>query len=68
MESEQKMRHLLTRAGNFEPTMWCGEAKEMDRLFSEAARHMLDVLNALGGMARFREMHNNVPKIPPFLD
>jgi hypothetical protein len=62
------MRHLLTRAGNFEPPMWCGEAKEMDRLFSEAARHMLDVLNARLAGWHDSEMHNNVPKIPPFLD
>jgi diacylglycerol kinase family enzyme len=55
LESEQKMRHILRRAGNFEPTMWCGEAKEMERLFSEAARHMLDVLSALGGDGTIQE-------------
>jgi diacylglycerol kinase family enzyme len=48
-ESEQKIFSILTRAGIVEPKVWCGEAKEMERSFAEAARQKLEVLIVLGG-------------------
>ena len=48
-ESEQKMLSNLTGAGVVEPKVWCGEAKEMERFFAEAAGQKLEVLIVLGG-------------------
>jgi diacylglycerol kinase family enzyme len=53
-ESEQKMLGNLTGAGVVEPKMWCGEAKEMDRFFAEAAGQKLEVLIVLGGDGTIR--------------
>jgi diacylglycerol kinase family enzyme len=53
-ESEQKMFSILARAGIAEPKMWCGEAKEMERFFAEAARQKLEVLIVLGGDGTIR--------------
>jgi diacylglycerol kinase family enzyme len=53
-ESEQKMIRILARAGIIGPKMWCGEAKEMERSFAEAAEQKLDVLIVLGGDGTIR--------------
>src|SRR5439155_23615524 len=43
------MLSILKRAGIVEPKAWCGEAKEMERSFAEAAGQKLEVLIVLGG-------------------
>ncbi len=53
-ESEQKICSILTRAGIVEPKVWCGEAKEMERSFAEAAGKKLEVLMVLGGDGTIR--------------
>jgi diacylglycerol kinase family enzyme len=53
-ESEQKMLSVLTGAGLAEPKVWCGEAKEMERFFAEAAGQELEVLIVLGGDGTIR--------------
>jgi diacylglycerol kinase family enzyme len=54
LESEQKMLSVLTGAGLVEPKVWCGEAKEMERFFAEAAGQKLEVLIVLGGDGTIR--------------
>ena len=44
----------LTGAGVVEPKVWCGEAKEMERFFAEAAGQKLEVLIVLGGDGTIR--------------
>jgi diacylglycerol kinase family enzyme len=53
-ESERKMLSILTGAGVVEPKVWCGEAKEMERFFAEAAGQKLEVLIVLGGDGTIR--------------
>jgi diacylglycerol kinase family enzyme len=53
-ESEQKMLSNLTGAGVVEPKVWCGEAKEMERFFAEAAGQKREVLIVLGGDGTIR--------------
>ena len=53
-ESEQKMLGILAGAGVVEPKVWCGEAKEMERFFAEAAGQKLEVLIVLGGDGTIR--------------
>ena len=53
-ESEQKILSILTRAGIVEPKVWCGEAKEMERSFAEAAGQELELLIVLGGDGTIR--------------
>jgi len=53
-ESEQKMLSILTGAGVVNPKVWCGEAKEMERFFAEAAGQKLEVLIVLGGDGTIR--------------
>ena len=53
-ESEQKILSILTGAGVVEPKVWCGEAKEMERFFAEAAGQKLEVLIVLGGDGTIR--------------
>jgi len=53
-ESEQKMLSILTGAGVVDPKVWCGEAKEMERFFTEAAGQKLEVLIVLGGDGTIR--------------
>jgi diacylglycerol kinase family enzyme len=53
-ESEQKMLSILTGAGVVEPKVWCGEAKDMERSFAEAAGQKLEVLIVLGGDGTIR--------------
>jgi diacylglycerol kinase family enzyme len=54
LESEQKMLNILTGAGIVEPKVWCGEAKEMERSFAEAAGQKVEVLIVLGGDGTIR--------------
>ena len=54
LESEQKMLSILTGAGVVGPKVWCGEAKEMERFFAEAAGQKLEVLIVLGGDGTIR--------------
>ena len=54
LESEQEMLGLLTGAGVVEPKVWCGEAKEMERFFAEAAGQKLEALIVLGGDGTIR--------------
>jgi diacylglycerol kinase family enzyme len=54
LESEQTMLSILTGAGVVEPKVWCGEAKEMERFFAEAAGQKLKVLIVLGGDGTIR--------------
>jgi len=54
LESKQKMLSILKRAGIVEPKAWCGEAKEMERSFAEAAGQKLEVLIVLGGDGTIR--------------
>jgi diacylglycerol kinase family enzyme len=54
LESEQKMLSILTGAGLVERKVWCGEAKEMERFFAEAAGQKLEVLIVLGGDGTIR--------------
>jgi diacylglycerol kinase family enzyme len=54
LESEQKMLSVLTEAGVVEPKVWCGEAKEMERFFAEAAGQKLELLIVLGGDGTIR--------------
>jgi diacylglycerol kinase family enzyme len=53
-ESEQKMFCILERAGIVEPKVWCGEAKQIERSFAEAAEQKLEVLIVLGGDGTIR--------------
>ena len=48
------MLSILTGAGVVEPKVWCGEAKEMERFFAEAAGQELEVLIVLGGDGTIR--------------
>ncbi len=48
------MSSILTRAGIVEPKVRCGEAKEMERSFAEAAGQKLEVLIVLGGDGTIR--------------
>jgi diacylglycerol kinase family enzyme len=54
LESEQKMLSVLTCAGLVEPKVWCGEAKEKERFFAEAAGRKLEVLIVHGGDGTIR--------------
>jgi diacylglycerol kinase family enzyme len=53
-ESEQKISSILARGGIVKPKVWCGEAKEMERSFAEAAGQKLEVLIVLGGDGTIR--------------
>ncbi len=66
-ESEQKIFNILTRAGIVEPKVWCGEAKEMERSFAEAAGHKLEVLIVLGGDGTIRTAAEVCAKKGPYL-
>ena len=54
LESEQKILNILTGAGVVEPKIWCGEGKEMERFFAEAAGQKLELLIVLGGDGTIR--------------
>jgi diacylglycerol kinase family enzyme len=66
-ESEQKILSILTRAGIVEPKVWCGEAKEMERSFAEAAGQKLEVLIVLGGDGTIRTAAEVCTEKGPYL-
>ena len=66
-ESEQKIFSILTPAGIVEPKVWCGEAKEMERSFAEAAGHKLEVLIVLGGDGTIRTAAEVCAEKGPYL-
>src|SRR4029434_1510426 len=53
-ECEDKMLDILKGAGIVEAKIWCGNADQMERSFTEAARQKLEVLVALGGDGTIR--------------
>jgi diacylglycerol kinase family enzyme len=67
LESEQEMHSILTCAGIVEPKMWCGEGKEMDRFFAEAAGQKLDILIVLGGDGTIRRAAEACSETSPYL-
>lgn len=67
MESKEKMLRILKRAGIVEPMARCGEAREMDRFFSEAARQKLDVFIVLGGDGTIQRAAEACAERAPFL-
>ena len=66
-ESEQKIFTILTRAGIGEPKVWCGEGKEMERSFAEAAGQKLEVLIVLGGDGTIRTAAEVCAEKGPYL-
>ena len=48
------MLGIVLCTGIVEPKVWCGEAKEMDRFFAEAAGQKREVLIVLGGDGTIR--------------
>src|SRR6476660_2969058 len=54
LECEHKMVDILKGARIVEPKVWCGEAKEMERSFAEAAVQKREVLIVLGGDGTIR--------------
>ena len=67
LESKEKMLRILKRAGIVEPMARCGEAREMDRFFSEAARQKLDVFIVLGGDGTIQRAAEACAERAPFL-
>ena len=61
------MFSILTRAGILEPKVWCGEAKEMQHSFSEAAGQKLEVLIVLGGDGTIRTAAQVCAEKGPYL-
>jgi diacylglycerol kinase family enzyme len=51
---EDKMLDILKSAGIVEAKIWCGDADQMERSFTEAARQKLEVLVVLGGDGTIR--------------
>jgi diacylglycerol kinase family enzyme len=66
-ESEQKIFSILTRAGIVEPKVWCGEAKEMEHSFAEAAGQKLEVLILLAGDGTIRTAAEVCAEKGPYL-
>ena len=66
-DSEQKIFSILRRAGIVEPKVWCGEAKEMERSFAEAAGQKLEVLIVLGGDGTIRTAAEVCAEKGPYL-
>jgi diacylglycerol kinase family enzyme len=67
LESEQKILSILTGAGVVEPKVWCGEAKEMEQFFAEAAGQKLEVLIVLGGDGTIRTAAEACAEKGPYL-
>src|SRR4029450_5552971 len=51
---EDKMLDILKGAGIVDAKIWCGNADQMERSFTEAARQKLEVLVVLGGDGTIR--------------
>ena len=66
-ESEQKIFSILTRAGIVEPKVWCGEGKEMEHSFAEAAGQKLEMLIVLGGDGTIRTAAEACAEKGPYL-
>ena len=54
LECEHKMLDILKGAGIGEAKIWCGDADQMERSFTEATRRKLEVLVVLGGDGTIR--------------
>ena len=54
LECEHKMLDILKGAGIVEAKIWCGDADQMERSFTEATRRKLEVLVVLGGDGTIR--------------
>jgi diacylglycerol kinase family enzyme len=67
LESEQKMLSILTGTGVVGPKVWCGEAKEMERFFAEAAGQKPEVLIVLGGDGTIRTAAEACAEKGPYL-
>jgi diacylglycerol kinase family enzyme len=67
LESEQKMLGIFTHAGIVQPKMWCGEAKEMERFFAEAAGQKLDIFIVLAGDGTIRRAAEACAETSPYL-
>jgi diacylglycerol kinase family enzyme len=67
LESEQKMLDILRDAGIVGPKTWCGEAEEMERFFTEAARQKLDIFIVLGGDGTIRKAAEACGETRPYL-
>ena len=61
------MLSILTRAGIVEPKAWCGEAKEMERFFAEAASQKLDIFIVLAGDGTIRRAAEACTETSPYL-
>ena len=53
-ESEAEMRELLKLSGVTNCKIWCGEADQIERAFTESTKHKLDALIVLGGDGTIR--------------
>ena len=49
LECEHKMLDILRASGIVEAEIWCGDANQMERSFTEATAQKLDVLVVLWG-------------------
>jgi len=67
LESEENMLGILKRAGIVQPRAWCGESTEMERFFSEATEHQLDVFIVLGGDGTIKRAAEVCTETAPFL-
>jgi diacylglycerol kinase family enzyme len=54
LECEHKMLDILRASGITEAKIWCGDANQMERSFTEATDQKLDVLVVLGGDGTIR--------------
>ena len=54
LECEHKMLDILKGAGIVEAKIWCGDADQMERSFTEATRRQLEVLVVLAGDGTIR--------------
>jgi len=54
LECEHKMLDILNGAGIVDAKIWCGDADQMERSFTEATRRKLEVLVVLGGDGTIR--------------
>ena len=64
---EDKMLDILKGAGIVEAKIWCGDADQMERSFTEAARQKLEVLVVLGGDGTIRTAAERCGVEPSYL-
>jgi diacylglycerol kinase family enzyme len=65
--SDREILKILKGAGIVEPKTWCGEADQVERSFTDAARHNLDVLIVLGGDGTIRTAAQACAQERPYL-